>query len=76
MRKGLPPVSILCSKEKRSHHNLVYELINLKYLPCSIVAREAPYAKARTHFARDVQMTKHHRPHDQVRSHTLIMDPT
>ncbi|URD99263.1 Di-glucose binding within endoplasmic reticulum [Musa troglodytarum] len=39
-------------------------------------AREAPYAKARMHFARDVQMTKHHRPHDQVRSHTLIMDPT
>ncbi|CAL9767117.1 unnamed protein product [Musa acuminata subsp. burmannicoides] len=27
-------------------------------------AREAPYAKARTQFGRDVQMTKHYRPHE------------
>ncbi|XP_010928957.1 receptor-like protein 4 [Elaeis guineensis] len=33
-------------------------------------AREAPYAKARTHFTRDVQMTKHHRVHDQSRNPT------
>ncbi|XP_073005544.1 receptor-like protein 4 [Typha latifolia] len=33
-------------------------------------AREAPYAKARTHFTRDVQMTKHHRPHDHSRNPT------
>ncbi|KAM3385425.1 hypothetical protein ACQJBY_009346 [Aegilops geniculata] len=27
-------------------------------------AREAPYAKSRTQFTRDVQMGKHHRPHE------------
>ncbi|XP_020096457.1 receptor-like protein kinase At3g21340 isoform X2 [Ananas comosus] len=33
-------------------------------------AREAPYAKAkaRTHFARDIQMGKHHRPHEHSRN--------
>ncbi|WOL10422.1 receptor-like protein kinase [Canna indica] len=31
-------------------------------------SREAPYAKARTSFARDVQMTKHQRPHEQARN--------
>lgn len=36
----------------------------LTYRPCSLVAREAPYAKARTQFGRDVQMTKHYRPHE------------
>ncbi|XP_077242774.1 receptor-like protein 4 [Tasmannia lanceolata] len=33
-----------------------------------LAAREAPYAKARTHFVRDVQMTKP-RFHDQSRTH-------
>lgn len=31
-------------------------------------AREASYAKSRTHFTRDVQMTNHHRVHDQSRN--------
>uniref|UniRef100_A0ACD5V1F6 Uncharacterized protein n=2 Tax=Avena sativa TaxID=4498 RepID=A0ACD5V1F6_AVESA len=30
-------------------------------------AREAPYAKSRTHFTRDVQMGKPHRPHESSR---------
>ncbi|XP_042469985.1 receptor-like protein 4 isoform X1 [Zingiber officinale] len=34
-------------------------------------AREAPYAKARTHFTRDVQMAKHHRKHESAaQNHT------
>ncbi|WOL07694.1 leucine-rich repeat receptor-like serine/threonine-protein kinase [Canna indica] len=33
-------------------------------------AREALYAKARTHFMRDVQMAKHHRTHDLAPNHT------
>lgn len=32
-----------------------------------IAARDAPYAKARTHFARDVQLVRHH-GHDQTRT--------
>nr|AIZ68210.1 leucine-rich repeat receptor-like serine/threonine-protein kinase [Albuca bracteata] len=31
-------------------------------------SREAPYAKSRTHFVRDVQMTKHQRVHDHSRN--------
>ncbi|XP_066397775.1 receptor-like protein 4 [Miscanthus floridulus] len=31
-------------------------------------AREAPYAKSRTQFTRDVQMTKHQRTHESARS--------
>uniref|UniRef100_A0A0E0LL03 Uncharacterized protein n=1 Tax=Oryza punctata TaxID=4537 RepID=A0A0E0LL03_ORYPU len=31
-------------------------------------AREAPYAKSRTQFTRDMQMAKHHRPHESSRS--------
>ncbi|KAL6589627.1 hypothetical protein ACP70R_050285 [Stipagrostis hirtigluma subsp. patula] len=31
-------------------------------------AREAPYAKSRTQFTRDVQMAKHQRPHESTRS--------
>ncbi|KAF8391315.1 hypothetical protein HHK36_023619 [Tetracentron sinense] len=34
-----------------------------------IAARDAPYAKARTHFVRDVQMTRHH-GHDHSRTAT------
>ncbi|CAK9181844.1 unnamed protein product [Ilex paraguariensis] len=34
-----------------------------------IAARDAPYAKARTHFSRDVQMTRHH-GHENARTAT------
>ncbi|KAI4342991.1 hypothetical protein MLD38_027547 [Melastoma candidum] len=35
-----------------------------------IAAREAPYAKARTHFSRDIQMARHHNHHNnQNNSH-------
>jgi hypothetical protein len=37
-------------------------------LHLTIAAREAPYAKSRTQFTRDVQMTKHQRTHESVRS--------
>jgi hypothetical protein len=33
-----------------------------------IAAREAPYAKSRTQFTRDVQMAKHQRTHENARS--------
>lgn len=33
-----------------------------------IAARDAPYAKARTHFSRDVQMARHHHVHDNTRT--------
>ena len=33
-----------------------------------IAAREAPYAKSRTQYTRDVQMTKHQRTHESARS--------
>ncbi|XP_057419733.1 receptor-like protein 4 [Lotus japonicus] len=33
-----------------------------------IAARAAPYAKARTHYSRDVQMTRHHHHHGNTRT--------
>ncbi|XP_043690437.1 receptor-like protein 4 [Telopea speciosissima] len=35
-----------------------------------IAARDAPYAKARTHFVRDVQMNRHHHHHHGVDHHS------
>jgi len=35
-------------------------LLNLNLFSFVLAARGAPYAKARTHFSRDIQLTRHH----------------